>query len=35
MDMGGKQLPPVSAGCFAIEDKTVTRPLLVRDFANG
>jgi hypothetical protein len=28
-------LPPVSAGCFANEDETATRPLLLRDFANG
>jgi len=34
-DMGGRQLPPVSAGCFAIEDETAARPLLLRDFANG
>jgi hypothetical protein len=34
-DMGGKQLPPMSAERFAIEDETATRPLLLRDFANG
>jgi hypothetical protein len=34
-DMGGKQLPPISAERFAIKDETAPQPLHLRDIANG